>query len=246
MEAETRKLEEQRHRAQAEATKLDELNKLATAEIQVQKQLAQAELEEQRRQAQAEQEKLEEQKRHLEQQKQQAAAAGVADLALDPKHLDMDVTLPPLGSGTSADTFRGTYRFTSKAEPTDVAVKLFRGGHAASQAVRDQILQEIRIGARLQHENLVQMFGTIEVPGHGMVLVMELARGGSLRDVLSNRQGHPVIAWPLRVRWLTGIAQGMAKLHSLLPRAIIHRDLIHIVGNRIFRAFAPLHAGQGM
>ena len=225
MEAETRKLEEQRHRAQAEATKLDELNKLATAEIQVQKQLAQAELEEQRRQAQAEQEKLEEQKRHLEQQTQQAAAAGVADLALDPKNLDMDVTLPPLGSGTSADTFRGTYRFTSKAEPTDVAVKLFRGGHAASQAVRDQILQEIRIGARLQHENLVQMFGTIEVPGHGMVLVMELARGGSLRDVLSNRQGHPVIAWPVRVRWLTGIAQGMAKLHSLLPRAIIHRDL---------------------
>ena len=197
-----------------EATELTELNKLATAEIQVQKQLVQAE-----------QEKLEEQKRRLEQQKQQAAAAGVADLALDPKHLDMDVTLPPLGSGTSADTFRGTYRFTSKAEPTDVAVKLFRGGHAASQAVRDQILQEIRIGARLQHENLVQMFGTIEVPGHGMVLVMELARGGSLRDVLSNRQGHPVIAWPLRKRWLTGIVEGMAKLHSLLPRAIIHRDL---------------------
>ena len=109
MDAESRKLEEQRHRAQAEATKLDELNKLATAEIQVQKQLAQAELEEQRRQAQVEletherqaREELEEQKRQaqavLEQQKQQAA--GVTDLALDRKHLDMDVTLKPSVGG---------------------------------------------------------------------------------------------------------------------------------------------------
>ena len=111
LDAETRKLEEQRHRAQAEATKLDELNKLATAEIQVQKQLAQAELEEQRRQAQVElethkrqaREELEEQKRQaqavLEQQKQQAAASGVTDLALDRKHLDMDVTLKPSVGG---------------------------------------------------------------------------------------------------------------------------------------------------
>ena len=120
LEAETRKLEEekrqaqaeleeQRLRAQVEAMELNELNKLATAEVQVQKQLVQAE-----------QEKLLEQKRHLEQQKQQAAAAGVADLVLDPKHLDMDVTLPPLGSGTSADTRRGTYHFPAKAHPADV------------------------------------------------------------------------------------------------------------------------------
>ena len=183
----------------------------AEADLEAQKRLAEAHLEAQKRLAEAD----------LEAQKRLA----LADLALDPRHLVMDPTLPLLGSGSSADTRRGTYRFASKTEPTPVALKLFRGGHSVSGAVRDQIVQEIRIGARLEHVNLIQMFGTIEIPGHGMALVMELASGGSLRDVLSDRKGHPNIAWPLRFRWLSEIVQGMAKLHSLLPRAIIHRDL---------------------
>jgi serine/threonine protein kinase len=53
---------------------------------------------------------------------------------------------------------------------------------------------------------------------------MELANG-SLRDVLSDRRGYPTIAWSVRLRLLADIAQGMAKLHSLRPCAIIHRDL---------------------
>jgi hypothetical protein len=155
----------------------------------------------------------------------QVLHAGLAYLTLDPARLFMDPTSPPLGSGSSADTRRGTYRFHAQADPADIALKLFRGGHAVSGVARDQILQEIYIGARLHHANLIQLFGVVEVPGHGMVLAMELASGGSLRDVLSDRQGHRVIAWPLRLRWLAEIAQGMTKLHSVLPRAIIHRDL---------------------
>jgi serine/threonine protein kinase len=158
---------------------------------------------------------------------QAVPVAGLADLTLDPVRLTMDLSLPLLGSGSSADTRRGMYRFPAKTEPAPVALKLFRlgGGHTASRAVRDLIVQEMRVGARLQHENVIQMFGTIEIPGHGMVLMMELASGGSLRDVLADRQAHPSIGWPLRLRWLADIAQGMAKLHALLPRAIIHRDL---------------------
>jgi hypothetical protein len=41
-----------------------------------------------------------------------------------------------------------------------------------------------------------------------MVLAMELASGGSLRDVLSDRKGHPSIGWPLRLRWLSDIYAG--------------------------------------
>ena len=53
---------------------------------------------------------------------------------------------------------------------------------------------------------------------------MELARGGSLRDVLSNAEPG-TLPWPRRLAWLIGIADGMAELHALLPYPIVHRDL---------------------
>ncbi len=240
-------LEERKQQAQAELENQKRQAELKARELAERQRQVEAELKEQKWQAHAKEVKLEENfrkvqvaARNLEEEKlkaqsdlssqkrqaqAEAMAAGLADLTLDPVRLLMDLSLPLLGSGRSADTRRGTYRFHGKADAADVALKVFRGGRAVSGAVRDQILQEVRIGARLQHENLVRLFGTIEVPEYGMVLVMELASGGSLRDVLSNLRGHPSIGWPIRVRWLTEIAQGMAHLHSLLPRAIVHRDL---------------------
>ena len=52
---------------------------------------------------------------------------------------------------------------------------------------------------------------------------MELAAGGSLRDVLHDEAR--ALPWPLRVNWLAQIAEGMAELHAMLPRPIVHRDL---------------------
>ena len=54
--------------------------------------------------------------------------------------------------------------------------------------------------------------------------MLELA-GASLRSVLSDRARHPDISWALRVRWLCQICEGLQRLHSLLPRPLIHRDL---------------------
>ena len=51
------------------------------------------------------------------------------------------------------------------------------------------------------------------------------ADGGALRQVLSERTLHPNLDWGLRVRWLAEITEGLQRLHSLRPRALIHRDL---------------------
>ena len=91
--------------------------------------------------------------------------------------------------------------------------------------MRDQILKEARLGLRLDHRNLVQLFGVLEIPQTGLVLVLELAGGGSLRSILSDTATHAEIGWSVRVRWLLGIAQGLQRLHGLRPRAVIHRDL---------------------
>ena len=89
----------------------------------------------------------------------------------------------------------------------------------------EQILKEARLGLRLDHRNLVQLFGVLEIPQTGLVLVLELAGGGSLRSILSDTATHAEIDWSVRVRWLLGIAQGLQRLHGLRPRAVIHRDL---------------------
>ena len=88
-----------------------------------------------------------------------------------------------------------------------------------------QILKEARLGLRLDHRHLIQLFGVLEIPQTGLVLVLELAAGGSLRAVLSDTDAHPEIGWDVRVRWMIGIAEGLQRLHDLRPRPVIHRDL---------------------
>jgi hypothetical protein len=119
-----------------------------------------AKLRKEKGQAEAEKQQAVQAKRAAE--KRQAEAEAAASLNLSAAQLHFDPSAPLLGSGSSADTRRGTYRFPGQAGPTDVALKLFRE-KAVSAELRKQILQEIRVGSRLDHANLVQMFGTVEV-----------------------------------------------------------------------------------
>jgi hypothetical protein len=132
----------------------------------------------------------------------------------------------PLGSGGFADVLRGTYPLPGHVGPPPaVAFKLFRNSLTLPPALRQQIMAEVRLGLRLDHDNLIQLFGVLEIPARGLALVMELADGGSIRTVLDDVATHPQIEWGLRLRWLDGISAGVAKLHSLLPQPVIHRDL---------------------
>jgi len=82
------------------------------------------------------------------------------------------------------------------------------------------------LGVRLQeHPNLIGLFGVLEIPDRGLALVLELADGGALRQVLNDRVKFPVLPWGVRMRWLLQTAQGLGVLHGLIPRAVIHRDL---------------------
>ena len=66
--------------------------------------------------------------------------------------------------------------------------------------------------------------GILEIPRQGLSLVLELAGGGSLRSVLTGtKERQEDLPWDRRVRWVTEIAAGVEKLHSLIPRPLIHR-----------------------
>eukprot|EP01047_Picozoa_sp_COSAG01_P028198 COSAG01_NODE_1887_length_8982_cov_15.771474_4_plen_441_part_00 len=131
---------------------------------------------------------------------------------------------PPLGSGSFADVFRGTYPLPGQGE-TQLAFKLFKNSQALTPALRKQIELEALLGMRLDHPNLIKLFGVLQVHGRGLALVLELAEGGSLRAVLSDVASYPQLDWELRLRWAIGITEGVAKLHSLSPQPIVHRDL---------------------
>jgi hypothetical protein len=120
---------------------------------------------------------------------------------------------PPLGSGAFADVLRGTYPLPGQLGPTLLAFKVFRNSHALAPGLREQILREARLGLRLDHPNLIQLFGVLEIPAHGLALVLELADGGSLRTVLDDVAAHPALSWAMRLQWMLGIARGVAKLH---------------------------------
>eukprot|EP01047_Picozoa_sp_COSAG01_P017783 COSAG01_NODE_949_length_12505_cov_3.853539_2_plen_758_part_00 len=137
----------------------------------------------------------------------------------------IDFSAPPLGTGGFADVYFGTYRFVGTDEDTPVAFKLFRDSLSLPEPMRRRIHKEAQIGLRLDHPHLLHMHGLLKWPRRGMALVLEFAQGGSLRQMLSNTDATPELSWWLRLRWLVGISEGVAKLHSLTPFPVIHRDL---------------------
>jgi serine/threonine protein kinase len=124
----------------------------------------------------------------------------------------------PLGRGSFAAVHRGIYQ---RHVPEEVAFKVFSGG-ALDAKILKQVNDEVKVAMRLNHPNLVKLHGLCELSKRGICLVMELAQGGCLRQVLINRAGYPELPWSVRVRWLLQASQGMRELHSMFP-PIVHR-----------------------
>jgi len=129
-----------------------------------------------------------------------------------------------LGSGTFADVRGGTYRFPGQQNSSPVAFKIFRGAQNLAESMRQKIEQELVLGVKLIHPNIVRIYGIVDILQYGPVLVLELCKGKSLRCMLDDTLSSLSSAsWTLRCRWLLEIATGMNALHDL--KSIIHRDL---------------------
>jgi serine/threonine protein kinase len=135
-----------------------------------------------------------------------------------------------LGRGSFADVYRGQYKFPNQP-PSPVAFKVFRNSRSNIKDIQFEAQSHSRLGQ--SHDNIIGFQGVITEldvitelgTDRRLVFVLELAEGGSLRDVLDNRSLYPHLDWHDRVRWLLQMAEGMEKMHSLKPHAIIHRDL---------------------
>ncbi|XP_052901997.1 mitogen-activated protein kinase kinase kinase 7 [Anopheles moucheti] len=77
--------------------------------------------------------------------------------------------------------------------------------------------------ARVAHPNIIELYGACTESPH-VCLVMEYAEGGSLHKVLHFRP-RPVYTAAHAMSWARQCAEGVAYLHDMTPRPMIHRDL---------------------
>ncbi|XP_067881880.1 mitogen-activated protein kinase kinase kinase 7 isoform X3 [Heterodontus francisci] len=83
-------------------------------------------------------------------------------------------------------------------------------------------VEELRQLSRVTHPNIVKLYGACLNP---VCLVMEYAEGGSLYNVLHGAEPLPFYTAAHAMNWCLQCAQGVAYLHGMKPKALIHRDL---------------------
>ncbi|GIY94757.1 mitogen-activated protein kinase kinase kinase 7 [Caerostris extrusa] len=99
----------------------------------------------------------------------------------------------------------------------DVAIKVIE-----TEQEKNAFIVEVQQLSRVNHPNIVKLYGACtKTP---VCLVMEYAEGGSLYNVLHcMKQVEYTLAHA--ISWLLQTANGVAYLHNMKPRALIHRDL---------------------
>lgn len=120
--------------------------------------------------------------------------------------------LSVVGKGAFGVVWKGVWRNRF------VAVK-----HINSEAEKREFAIEVRQLSRVCHPNIVRLYGACTRGAH-VCLVMEYAEGGSLYNVLHNRP-KPKYTAAHAMSWARQCAEGVAYLHSMKPKPLIHRDL---------------------
>uniref|UniRef100_A0A7N8Y4Y2 Mitogen-activated protein kinase kinase kinase 7 n=1 Tax=Mastacembelus armatus TaxID=205130 RepID=A0A7N8Y4Y2_9TELE len=114
---------------------------------------------------------------------------------------------------------RGTFGVVFKAvwKGKDVAIKSIE-----SENERNAFLVELRQLSRVNHPNIVKLYGSCNNP---VCLVMEYAECGSLYNLLHSADPQAQYTASHAMSWCLQCAQGVAYLHAMKPKALIHRDL---------------------
>lgn len=122
-----------------------------------------------------------------------------------------------VGEGGFGSVYKGTLK-----NGTLVAIKVLSS--ESRQGVRE-FLNEIKVIADIEHDNLVKLYGCC-VDGKHRILVYGYLENNSLAQTLLGG-GHSSIQfnWHARREICVGIAKGLAYLHEEVQPHIVHRDI---------------------
>ncbi|XP_058444718.1 mitogen-activated protein kinase kinase kinase 7 [Malaya genurostris] len=117
-----------------------------------------------------------------------------------------------VGKGTFGTVIKGTWMGNY------VAVK-----YITQESERNAFITEVKQLSRVAHPNIIGLYGAC-TKRPDVCLVMEYADGGSLHTALHCRP-KPIYTAAHAMSWARQCAEGVAYLHDMTPKAMIHRDL---------------------
>ncbi|KAK7310105.1 hypothetical protein RJT34_07381 [Clitoria ternatea] len=124
--------------------------------------------------------------------------------------------LNKLGEGGFGPVYKGKLN-----DGREVAVKKL--SHRSNQG-KTQFINEAKLLARVQHRNVVNLFGYC-IHASEKLLVYEYVPRESLDKLLFKSQKREQLDWKHRFEIITGVAKGLLYLHEDSHNCIIHRDI---------------------
>ncbi|MBA0660903.1 hypothetical protein Goklo_012846 [Gossypium klotzschianum] len=121
-----------------------------------------------------------------------------------------------LGQGGFGNVYKGMLK-----EGTEIAVK--RLSKDSGQGF-DEFKNEVTLIVKLQHRNLVKLFGCC-IKGDERMLIYEYLPNKSLDNFIFDKTRNKLLDWERRFHIIDGIARGLLYLHHDSRLRIIHRDL---------------------
>jgi len=121
-----------------------------------------------------------------------------------------------LGAGGFGTVYKGIL-----SDGQEIAVKKLLGRAGPGL---DQLQNEVRVLAELQHKNLVGLQGFCSHQ-NDTLLVYEYIKNGSLDNILFDDSKGNALNWEQQYNIIHGIAKGILYLHEDSSMRIIHRDL---------------------
>ncbi|XP_049535698.1 mitogen-activated protein kinase kinase kinase 7 [Anopheles darlingi] len=139
----------------------------------------------------------------------------------------MNSVLPPFVTAIDIDEIEQIATVGKGSFGTVIKAK-WRNKYVAVKYIEDiseqhAFITEVSHLSRVAHPNIIELYGACTEMPH-VCLVMEYADGGSLHKVLHSRP-RPVYKAAHAMSWARQCAEGVAYLHDMTPRPMIHRDL---------------------
>ncbi|KQJ84618.1 probable LRR receptor-like serine/threonine-protein kinase At1g56130 [Brachypodium distachyon] len=118
---------------------------------------------------------------------------------------------------------QGGYGSVYKGKLVDGRLVAVKQLSEASHQGKREFAAEIETISRVQHRNLVKLYGCC-LEGNKPLLVYEYLENGSLDKALFGK-GSSNLDWPTRFEICLGIARGLAYLHEESSIRVVHRDI---------------------
>ena len=132
----------------------------------------------------------------------------VGQVILDRYHIEEE-----LGHGAMGVVYRGRHVKLAR----DVAIKVMHDHLVGEHTLVERFRREAQVAGRLHHPNVVAVIDVGELSDKRQVMVMELARGETLADLMERPMPRSLL-----VRLASQLLQGLDHAHAA---GLVHRDL---------------------